>query len=80
MIKKITKSIIALLLVFNLASVVAINLKREDILSQRKSEISSIPSYVEFQKGKEPLAKNIKSWLVTNYQLSSDFDFLLLNS
>ncbi len=79
MIKKVTKSIIALLLIFNAASVVAINPTREDILSQRKSAISSIPYYVEFQKGKEPLVKNIKSWLVNNYQLSSDFDFELLN-
>jgi Zn-dependent metalloprotease len=79
MIKKITQSIGALLLIFNVATVVAINQKREDILSERKSDVSSIPCYVEFKKGKEPLAKNIKSWFVNNYQLSSDFEFQLLN-
>ena len=75
MVKNGIKSIIALLLIFNVASVVAINPKREDILSQRKSDISSIPYYVEFQKGKEPSVKNIKSWLVNNYQLKTEIVF-----
>lgn len=79
MIKKITKSIIAVLLLFNVVSALAINQKREDVLSERKSEVSSIPSYSEFKKGKEPTTKNIKSWLVNNCGLNSDFNFQLLN-
>lgn len=79
MIKKVTKSIIAILLIFNGVSMFAINQKREDVLSERKSDVSSIPYYIEFKKGKEPSTKNIKSWLVNNYQLSADFDFQLLN-
>lgn len=45
----------------------------------KKADNLTIPTYIEFEKGKEPYAKDIKNWLVQNYKMDTKFDFIFLS-
>lgn len=45
----------------------------------RLSPETNIPSYLSFRDGFSIELNNIKSWLVENFKMSTDFDFVLIN-
>lgn len=53
---------------------------KSDLIARvRNSDVSSVPAYIEFVKGKEPLHNAIKQWLIVTYKLDPKIDFVLLN-
>lgn len=45
----------------------------------RYSGLSSNPTYIKFDKGKEPLFQNFKEWLQTMFNTGQDFDIKMIN-
>ncbi len=53
--------------------------KNDDIETYRQSEVSAVPSYIQFKKGKEPLVQNVQQWLIATYNLSPKNNFKIVS-
>ena len=72
--------IILSLVIINSFALLANKITSQDVSFSKESDVSNIPSFIKFNLGKEPKLENMRQWLISAYELKSDFDFILINS